>query len=281
MNWNKAKNYTIIFLVLVNIILLVLNFVDSRKTVLNQDDINDLTTVLNNNDIVMSCELPSKFKPMGTLGVESYEYDLIKVQRIFFEDISTVKRSEEFETIIFSKDNSRLQIKNNHLEFSTETGEAVDNINKALEIANGYEKKLRTITDGFKLKTSNEQEEGYSIIYMKTTSEFTLFSSYVQVDITKEGALRLTMEGLAIQDMSVAKSDIISAPEAVFMTVDNIKKEFKNTYVNITDVELGYYIATSEEESGVGMSAIPHYRIEVDGGHRVYYVNAYSGSVSS
>ena len=154
MNWDKAKNYTIFFLLIINILLLVLNIVDKRDHILTSSQKADIIKILNDEHIVLDCEIPDTFSPMSTLSMEMYEFDLLKMQKIFFGNIDNVVRTDTDDTVEFTAGTDKLQIHGNTFIF---TG-TVDNITDTAEgrkIADKYKNSISSVFGEYKFVKEN------------------------------------------------------------------------------------------------------------------------------
>lgn len=127
MDWVKAKNYTIIVLVILNIVLLGLNIYKSFDTRLSYSRINSLNALLKDDNITLSSKLPRSYKPMAEINASEYSFYHIKLQKIFFSGQNNVKRTEEYNSVIFMSDTSRLSLKGSSINYTTTLSYSINN----------------------------------------------------------------------------------------------------------------------------------------------------------
>lgn len=280
MEWNKAKNYTIVFLVVINILFLGLNIINSRKNILRQEQIDDISLVLKDNNIILSGELPEKFRPMSQLSMSIYDYDYIKLQKIFFGDINNIRRTEEFSRIIFTEGNNRLSIDGNDIEFTGMIDDIPADGESAVGLANKYIKKINGLFGDYSLDGILDTDNAYQIEYLQRYGEYQVFSNNMTIVISAQGNLNIKLKYYQPVEYKGSKSSVISADEALFVILGKIKEEYPDERINIKSVELGYYLSENSESVGGMLTAIPHYRISIEDKGKYYYVNGYSGAVS-
>ena len=280
MEWNKAKNYTIVFLIIINLLFLGLNILNSRKNILKQEQIDDILLVLKDNNITLSGELPQKFRPMSQLSMSVYDYDYIKLQKIFFGDINNIKRTEEFNKIIFTDNNNRLSIDAGKIEFIGAADSIPEDEESAVSAAESYVKKINSVFGDYSLGCILNIDGGYQIEYLQRYGEYQVFSNSMIITLDGQGNINLVLKYYQPIEYKGSKISIISADEALFVLLSKIKEDYPDERVNIESVELGYYLNDNSESLGGVLAAIPHYRISIEGKGQYYYVNGYSGALS-
>ena len=256
MDWVKAKNYTIIVLVILNMVLLGLNIYKSFDTRLSYSRINSLNALLKDDNITLSSKLPRSYKPMAEINASEYSFDHIKLQKIFFSGQNNVKRTEEYNSVIFMSDTSRLSLKGSSINYTTTLSYSINNEEKAKEYAAQLVNDINNEFGKFKFYSISSANDEYVIKYYENREGYNIFSNFNYVKL-----------GSVID----TKNNIYAADEALYSAVKSIKKEEEKPV--ITDVKLGYY--AMKVNSAGEVVAVPFYLINAS--NKEYYVNAYTG----
>ena len=270
MGWIKAKKFTIIVLVILNIVLLVLNIYKSFDTRLSYSRINALNSILKSNNITLSTKLPTSFKPMAEINASEYSFDHIKLQKIFLSGQSNVKRTEEYNSVIFISDTSRLSVKGSSINYTTTLSYSVNSDEMAKEYADKLVNSINSEFGKFKFYSIYNTNDGYVIKYYEKKDGYNIFSNFAYFTI-KENNVSVAINYVKLGSTIDTKNNIYAADEALYSAVKSIKKEIEKPV--ITDVKLGYYAIKINSAGEV--VAIPFYLIGVN--NKEYYVNAYTG----
>lgn len=270
MDWIKAKKFTIIVLVILNIVLLVLNIYKSFDTRLSYSRINALNSILKSNNITLSTKLPTSFKPMAEINASEYSFDHIKLQKIFLSGQSNVKRTEEYNSVIFISDTSRLSVKGSSINYTTTLSYSVNSDEMAKEYADKLVNSINSEFGKFKFYSIYNTNDGYVIKYYEKKDGYNIFSNFAYFTI-KENNVSVAINYVKLGSTIDTKNNIYAADEALYSAVKSIKKEIEKPV--ITDVKLGYYAIKINSAGEV--VAIPFYLIGVN--NKEYYVNAYTG----
>lgn len=273
MEWKKAKNYTIIFLVILNLIFFVLNMVKGSQYRLSAADISAVSRVIEKRGIILNCELPSNFSPMGQLYMREFEYDNLELQGIFFGTISGVRRVDADNDIIFSRDDDTLTVSTDCVSYVGTLDDIPGDMTGAGDAVEVYVDALNDYFGDYSLNIQNETQDGYYFEYMQSFQNQQVFSNYLKAWVGKDGSIQLTFNYQQPVEYKGIREDIISADEAVYAASGLIDADFSAASVDA--VEKGYFLT---ERYGNGeLAAVPQYKIYVNGGSASYYVNAYSG----
>ena len=108
-------------------VLLGLNIYKSFDTRLSYSRINSLNALLKDDNITLSSKLPRSYKPMAEINASEYSFDHIKLQKIFFSGQNNVKRTEEYNSVIFMSDTSRLSLKGSSINYTTTLSYSINN----------------------------------------------------------------------------------------------------------------------------------------------------------
>ena len=275
MEWKKAKNYTIIFLAVINCLLFGFNFVKHGETRIGAREAETLSVVLQRKGITLNCDLPADFSDMGQLYMRAYEYDNIVLQEIFFDTISGVRRTEQDGDIIFSRNDDRFTVSRGSVSFEKKLDHNINDSNTALAAVEDYVRELNNSFTDYRQRVSGETEDGYFFEFRQNYQNQPVFSNYLNVWAGRDGSLKIVFNYQQPLEYKGSKGKIISAQEAVYAASKVISEDFRVTTVD--RVEKGYYL--SERQGSGELAAVPQYKVYVDGCASAYYVNAYSGDV--
>ena len=270
MDWVKAKNYTIIVLVILNIVLLGLNIYKSFDTRLSYSRINSLNALLKDDNITLSSKLPRSYKPMAEINASEYSFDHIKLQKIFFAGQNNVKRTEEYNSVIFMSDTSRLSLKGSSINYTTTLSYSINNEEKAKEYAEQLVNDINNEFGKFKFYSISSANDEYIIKYYENREGYNIFSNFIYFTIKGNNA-SIALNYVKLGSVIDTKNNIYAADEALYSAVKSIKKEEEKPV--ITDVKLGYY--AMKVNSAGEVVAVPFYLINAS--NKEYYVNAYTG----
>ena len=120
MEWSRAKKYTIIILIILNLVLLCLNIYKGLETRLGSERIKDVISLLKAEGITVECPLPRDYSPLAEITTSDYSFDYIKLEKTFMEDETNVKRTDEYNSVVFISDNSRIVIKGSSVNFTSQ-----------------------------------------------------------------------------------------------------------------------------------------------------------------
>lgn len=271
MDWYKAKNYTIVFLLLLNALLLGFNFFKRLETTLSSSRVQNITELMKKRNINIGCSLPNRFTPMSRIKMKSYDYDYMVLENVFFKSVSGISRTDDSGRVIFRSDEGELTVKGSRVSFATR-GIVPADTSEALDISEEYVQRLNASFSKFSFDGITNENGDYCVKYYDEIYGYNIFSNYVFVTIDARGNISVEMNYYEPMEDGGEKNSVIAADEAIFSLSDLIKDKG----VTIEKVQPGYLIS---ENTGEEMNAVPVYCIRADG--KTYYVNSVSGSVIS
>lgn len=276
MDWDKAKNYTIIFLVILNLFLLLCNLWFNKRYVLLDSQIESIKNILNDRGIVVDAEIPNEYKPMIQINLGNCVYDTEYFQKIFFDGKEEIKRTSEFEKTILSSDDEKIVIFSDYVEFQKEKVVFSSGFNEeeVLKICSEYAEKINDFYEGLEVHSIRKEEDCFAVEYVQNYRGNDIFNNFALFKIYKDGHIVLKMKYFPIKNMYGAAVDICSADEALFIFSDKAKEACNSSKINVTNVEKGYYF--DDFENGGSIVSVPYYRIEVLQREEPFFVNAYN-----
>lgn len=290
MDWKKAKNYTIIFLLLLNAMLFVLNIVKYNRYGLSPNQEKAVVAVLEKNNITLEADIPTTFMPMAQLELKNSAYDSLELQRIFFGENKNIKRTEEFEKTIFSfqaenatEENEILTINSNNALYENNNAMKEFKLDEksALKLTEPYVKKIGEAFTPLTLFNVSVYDDYICVEYDFEYLKKKLFNNRVTFKIYPYGKLQCQFSYLEPIQMTGEKTDICSADEALFSFYKGISGNYpegEEKGIKIIKMDLGYY---SEDylNGDSQLIAVPHYRIYIKDIDEPYFINAYNGNM--
>jgi len=279
MDWIKAKNYTIFFLFILNILLLGLNFNKNREYKITQDQKKSIISVLNKNNININTDIPYTFFPAGQLYMKQYNYDIIKLQKIFFGEVSNIYRTEEFGKTILAYNNQNLIVANNVIIYKNNKKESNIDFNqeyaekKCSDIINRINENYAKMSiDKIDIKNNY-----ITLRYIQRFNNYNIFNNSVFFKVYKNGIMECKFTYNEPVEIRAPKLDICSADEALFMFMNEIKGIYGNKNISVEKIDFGYFVGNNVDSSTSNIIAIPYYRIFAQEIEEPYYINAYNG----
>ena len=275
MNWESARKYTIIALILLNIVLLALNLWTASGKRMTAEQKADITGILRQNGISVGCELPDRHTEASQLILKRVEFDYLRLQKIFFESNENLKRIDATDKVTISNENETLTVEGNHIEYTNTAASAADK-DAAEKLAKSVIDDIHGYFGSFYRYSADENDEAYSFRYTEKVSGLKLYNNIISVSVNKQGGMRVGLSYLQPGEHNGEKLAVIPCDEALFAAMSKILEyEGTDKELTITGVELCYYLKQIPEDEGI---AIPCYRIAVNY-DRIYYINGYTGEL--
>ncbi len=273
MEWRKATKYIIILLIAVNAVLFCLNLYKANATVVSSGRIADITALLKTRSVTLDCSIPNKYRPMAQLYTENTDFDYIKLQNLFMLGMPDIKRTERYNSVVFSSANTSLVIKGGNIVYTGTSESAFTTSDAASVYAENMADKINELFGDYEFHSAASNNGEYIIKYYSKYEGKNVFSNFLYFTI-KGNNINITLNYSKLNGSGRSKGKIIGSDEAIFAALDRIKEDHPDK-CSISSVELGYYdseLSPSEEEY-----AVPCYAVRV--GNREYFVNAYNGEV--
>lgn len=278
MDWGKAKNYIIIFLVFLNIVLFFCNLWFNKRYVIKDEQINAVKTILDSKNIntELCSDIPLEYEPMVQLSIDKYFYDEINIRRMFFGDESDVKRTSDFDKTILSYDDKTISIIKDTVEYEDLSFTPADGLNEEsiLSVCGEIMDSISEYFDGFEFYSVNSDAECYCVEYIQKYKGTFVFNNYVTFKFYNDGKLYIKLKYFPVKSLYGEKVDICSADEAFYIFSQNIKKVCDVGEINVLKIEKGWYFDDSEKEGNI--ISMPYYRIKIKEREEPFFINAYN-----
>ncbi len=277
MDWGKAKDYTIIFLVFLNITLFLCNLWLNKRYVITDEQIRAVKTILDKKNIKTDLcdDMPVEYEPMAQLRFDKYSYDEINIQNIFFGKGKTVKRTSDFDKIILSCEDKTISIIGDTIEYKGFSAGLSDGFNReyVLKVCGEYMDSISEIFDGFNLYSVNSYDNYFIIEYVQEYKGTYVFNNYVKFKIFENGEMYVSLKYFPVKGFYGEKVDICPADEALFIFSGNVKEILNLDEINILKIERGWYFNDFEKDDSI--ISMPYYRIEIKETEEPFFINAY------
>ena len=282
MDLNRAKNYTIIFLIFLNLFLFFCNHIFGEDYKLKRENKEALISVLSRNDVYLKCSIPEYSKPMRVLYFENSDIDLITIQNIFFDKNENIKRTEEFEKTIVTSGLKTITLYGSYIYFKSLEKDANFVLKKenAIKKCDGYMEKINLLYPNMSLDNIKISDDKIIVRYCLKSDGYKLFDSHAFFHVYKDGTFEMELSYYKNKRGNEYKADICSSDEALFVFLDEIRKIYDSGRINIEAVDLGYFSGYTYNQSTDTPQSVPHYRILSDITEEPFYINAYNMTIS-
>lgn len=278
MDTKLTKNYTIIFLIILNLVLFIINFVSEEKYKLTKEQENTILSYLEKENIKMYADLPKKYYPMAKISMKKTKNDDLALQKIFFETNENLMRTEKFEDTIFKQGEKTLKINNLFVYFEDleEKEDFQYNKQNCIKISDEYKKFIEQTYGKMYLDRTIEQNDYFLISYTQKIDNYKIFNNTLSVKIYNNGQVKIYFTNYQKQDIISEKIDICSADEATYIFVKEIKNLIPDKKIYIRQIDLGYYLKDNGEN--ISLTFSPYYRFYINGDDTPFYVDAYTNT---
>jgi len=292
MEWERAKNYLIVFFLLLNIALGFLLFAENRRYTMAGEQERLIRRVLSQNNISIYRMPMRHFPPMRPLNVTGSYYDEEVLLQIFFPTPEAVEREERFGGQIFLYNDSRMEIINGFISFQTLNGfrqnydnAAMDAVYRELSINNASlltDMFIHThfpdfVPDSFApLLDSDDILVGIRIIYRQEYRGMLIHSNFIEFLVTPIGIQEIEMEFGQVLGHTGSPRVIFSPYEALLAFTQRVSHITQDRPMFIEHMDLVYFLEYFSDQPGP-YHAVPFYRIftrcEED---RPFLINAFT-----
>ena len=284
MQWDKAKNLMIVFLLLTNLMLVALIRYGTVGHSLSRERIDAIQTVFAQNNINMYYPIPRNFEPMRSLQVAAYNYNVHRLLSIFFPPYAEITHEEDINWDEFTYRNLRLIVSHGAVYFvSDQNATGIPDKNAAIDLTQNF---IRQHFPDFRLdiqSTREAQRGGLRIFYRQEYQGHLIHTNFVEFLVTGEG------DDIVIEEVDIQYSRPISfvymprplagPDEALLTFVQNIWR-LGDTPVLITHMDIVYFqTASGLTESYIPIYAEPFYRIFIEGQVEPFLINAFTNQM--
>lgn len=279
MEWQKAKKFVIVLLVILNACLAVLNYQHNRESAMTASQEKAIFEVLSKNGITMYTDLITDMEPMSRLACMVPTYTKEDLEKAFFEgEKTTVVPSQT--TTVYRTATAELTVEGARgtLTFSqVAKGKGELSRGDALKMAEGYMESKEKIFGDFVSYDISETEDGYGVIFYERYDDTIVFSNYFKVFVSQAGIYQVQFVYCPVVGYNGEKKDIFYGDEALLTFMRELRKDHPEGAFTVNRMELGYDLSDKESQTKEGMLyAVPCYRIYLMEQPEPYIINAYT-----
>lgn len=301
MEWEKAKTFLIIMLIILNIGLFALNYFDDKKYHISESQIESIDYLYEKYNISSDVSYPETFYPLPYLKLSDQKPDSSVLTENLFGENELLKRTSEQYKTVFKSDTKTLTIDNSFAYFVINEYKSLGkvSIGEAKDTANEFIRKLGEDYSMFVFDYLNEYDDAslVTVYYVEEFKGFKIFSNTIEMEISTDGIVQLIINRKIPIEFEDINRDISSPDEAVLSLIKKIDANnivfqnndenldeslIENNYLNentaITNFELGYYEDNSTSLYTNENPAYPAYRIIVENHTEPYIINGYLNS---
>ncbi len=285
MNWDKAKNLTIVFLLMLNIILGILVYFNSNDYIVTSEEEAAIINVLFQNKISIYDQIPKKYEPLEQLILSPNNFTTDTFVNILFGSNENVKRTLENNKTIFSDDTGKtLTFINNILFFENENGSEKIELSKetAEAVCIGFIKENARIFPNFEIDTNETgfiENNIYKITYRQVYRDNIIYSNYVTFLVTENGIINIEYVYNPPVGFDSKPKDICSPDKVLFILMQHILNTYENEAIIIKKLDIVYYQEEINDKNDITIKTIPCYRFYISESNIPILINATTGNV--
>ena len=284
MQWEKAKNFMLIFFLIVNVFLMALIRYEAGGHTLSRERENAILAVLEQNNIIMYYQIPRQFAPMRYLQVAAYDYDFDRMLEIFgfppgeYYHFGDANRDE------FRWGDYTLIVSNGYISFtSAQSADGMPERMAAVALTQAF---IRDHYPDFRLDIHSTRQDrwgGLRIIYRQVYNDVLIHTNFVEFLVTGEGHDLIIAE----VDLQYRKPigfaylprELIGSDEALLTFVQNVRHQ-DDMPIIITHMDIAYFqIMPGLRATYVPIYAEPFYRIFIEGQDEPFLISAYTNQI--
>jgi len=277
MQWDRAKNFMLVFFLLANVLLAALIRYEAGTHTMTRERENAIQAVFAQNNINMYYPIPRQFAPMRALRVAGYDYDIDHLLAVFFPSYAEINHIEDTNRDEFIWENLRMVISNGYISFVSGLGiTGVPDRDAAIALTQPF---IEEHYPDFKLdihSTRLARRGGLRIFYRQEYQKHIIHTNFIEFLVTGEGDYlpNLVIEEVDIQyvrpmGFAYLPRELVGPDEALLTFVQNISRHGYEP-VLITHMDIVYFQPVSGQQY-----AEPFYRIFIEGQDEPFLINAY------
>lgn len=261
MNWGRAKNLCLIFLVLLNIFLFVMINVSAHRYKLDNDSRKTILNLLEQNNIKCN-KIIESFKPKQKLVLSKFDFDKNKIAKIFFGKN-------------FTFDKNIVKTPGKVLEF-TDNGFELDISEKYYEKLDLLVKKIKEPQANFILDTKINNDSTQTFIYRQKYHSFMIENNFIKFELERGYIKKITYEYKQVENFFGPSYEIVSPDIILFKFIKSDEVVKKN---EVVIDKFDFIYRTTSENFGLSFS-VPCYRLIYNNDSEIVF-DAYLGEISN
>ena len=278
MQWDRAKNFMLLFFLIVNVFLAAIIRYEANAYTLTRERENAIQAVFAQNNINMYYQIPRHFVPMRALQVSGYDYDIDRMLAIFFPHGAEISHTGDSRRDEFTYGDSRLIIRDRYIFFVSGLNvTGVPDQNAAIALTQEF---VDEHYPNFALdiqSTRQARRGGLRIFYRQVYQGQIIHTNFLEFLITGSG------DDLVIEEVDIhyvrpigfayMPRELVGSDEALLTFVQYIRPHSYEP-VLIRHMDIVYF--QSVYDTGNFNYAEPTYRIFIEGQDEPFLINAYT-----
>ena len=288
MHWEQAKNYMIVFFIVLNLALGFMLFWENRQYTLTGSQDRLMRTVLNQNGISMYTIPVQRFAPMRTLGLSGFYYDTAMLKSILFQDPYSVTQTVEFGADVFRDGNSYMTISNGFVFFESPNGFWRNGTqNGGVDMNSASQLTGQFITEHFPTFAADSHtqvQNGVRRIYRERYNGVTVHSNFIEFLVTEVGIFQIEMQFGEVHGHVGTPAPLFSPDEALLIFAQRVRHLTQDAPMTIMSMDIIYFqeighFSGNEYNRADMYYAVPFYRIFTCRGDRPFLINALTNAI--
>ena len=290
MEWERAKNYMLVFFVLLNICLGLLLFLENRRYTMTNEQSRLIRTVLDQNNISLYTIPMRRFPPMRPLNIKGFYYNEEDLLDILFDNPEDVERFDGDGRILFRYENVSMSISNGFIHYIVPVGFSQNSREEFVglglapdEISFDYAEALTNEFIDAHFPTFVQDDyfrasRGIRITYRQMYRGRFVHSNFIQFLVTPNGIQEIEMRFGEIVGHAVTAEMIFSPDEVLLTFVQRVRHISLESPMTIVNMDLVYHQVYYSDQPNY-YHAVPFYRIFINGSDRPFLINAFTNDV--
>lgn len=285
MDTKLVKQYIIVLLFILNIVLFIFNAVSDDRYTITNSQVKIMDSYLEKNNITLNTKLEKNFLPMSKITMKRTIFNQNDLLEIFFKEelnnnsieLDKVSFNNNFNNEFISNQKSIVVTNNNIFFQDLNKRSGFDyNKNNCIKLANYYATLLSNKYGSLNLDLSFERENYYVFLYTQDNNKFKNFSNNLYVKVYAEGQIELYFCNYDKLEISSQDINIYSIFEALYVFSREVPPLMNGEEIIIQKIDLGYYLKDKGEN--ISLSFEPCYRIFISNSDIPFFINAYTNT---
>jgi hypothetical protein len=268
-NWDRAKNLTILFLCIINIFLASIVFFSGTNYSLSSYRQNTINTLLAKSNISMYTNIIRDYRPLSPILLEPFIFDEEELLKIFFAEADFAYTTQA-NTNIYNGTNSQLVVYPGRFVYQNTSNE-ITNINiedfKDSYLINYF----YDIMPNLFLDNIFIDETGFILNYRQKYNNFIIHTNYVNIHLFYKDLLKIEASYSKPIGFNNYEASIISPDNAIFILMNYLNNQYSHVqeeiFINTMDI---VFFASAYNPS----IAVPHYRFYTSVANNAILINA-------
>ena len=284
-DWAKAKNISILAFVLLNVMLMLLRYVDSRRYMLSMESQRAIITVLNNNNITLGDEFRfPRYYPERQMSLSHINFNQNNMINIFMIDNQNIRIESDYNRSVFQNNYESVTFKGNRIIYENigNTQLNIENENDARIFSVNTIRSLGEMGRSFVLDKKIVENDSIVLQYRQIYRNNILFSNYMIFMFENNNIRKIEFSYNRFHGFIGNARELSSADEILVTFMRQVRRTHcEQTPIQVQKMDLVHKKIEPSTSNKDSLVAVPFYRIHytVNGEKnqkiQVILVNAY------